>query len=239
MQNHLRRACDRRAGEVDLSDPVQHVVVTGGGGSLAQAIALEFSLREPSWPCALPSRQELDVSHESEIKEYFQHQNCDLLIAAAGEIIDQPLWKLQECDWDRLLTSNLKGAALCAKWAGRQMLRRGGGHILFVSSFSALHPPLGQVAYASAKAGLLGLMKSLAKEWGSANIRVNAILPGFLENRMTENVSPERKQQVLQQHSLQRFNTEQAVAAFVHTLHTQMVHTSGQVFQLDSRVGDW
>jgi 3-oxoacyl-[acyl-carrier protein] reductase len=239
VQNHLRRACDSRASEVDLSDTVQNVIVTGGKGSLAQAIAQELSLLESGWQCALPTRQELDVGQEREVEEYFQQQKCDLLIAAAGEIIDQPLWKMHECDWDRLLTSNLKGAALCAKWASRQMLHRGVGHILFVSSFSALHPPVGQVAYASAKAGLLGLMKSLAKEWGSANIRVNAILPGFLENRMTENVSSERKLEVLKQHSLQRFNTEQAVAAFVHTLHTRLVHTSGQVFQLDSRVSGW
>ena len=239
MQNHLRRTCHHRAGEIETPRTVQNIVVTGGRGSLAQVIAHEFSQCEPQWHCACPSRQELDVTHEAAVKEYFQHHECDFLIAAAGEVLDQPLWKMEETDWDRLLAANVKGAALCAKWAGRQMLRRGVGHILFISSYSALHPPAGQVAYASAKAGLLGLMQSLAKEWGTANIRVNAVMPGFLENRMTENVSAARKQQVLQEHCLQRFNTAQAVASFVHTLHTQLVHTSGQVFQLDSRISPW
>ena len=86
-------------------------------------------------------------------------------------------------------------------------------------------------------AGLIGLGKSLAKELGPAGIRVNMVLPGFLETKMTATVSEERKEAVRGEHALGRFNTVEAVAEFLVMLHGRMPHTSGQVFQLDSRVG--
>jgi 3-oxoacyl-[acyl-carrier protein] reductase len=212
------------------------VIITGGQGSLARALEDFFHLREPAWKILCPSRQELDVTNHNSIHPYLSEHPCDFLIAAAGKIADAPLAKLDETTWSELLSVNLRGAALCAKYASKVMLKRRCGHIVFLSSYSAHHPPMGQIAYASAKAGLEGLAKSLAREWGRANIRVNAIFPGFLDNRMTAAVSPDRREQVLETHCLERFNSEPAVAAFLHTLHTQMPHTSGQIFNLDSRI---
>ena len=116
------------------------------------------------------------------------------------------------------------------------MIQQGNGHIVFISSYSALHPPLGQLAYATAKAALLGLTQSLARENGHHGIRVNAVLPGFLETRMTELVSEKRKIEILANHTLGRFNTPVEVAKFIRYLHQDLCHTSGQVFQLDSRI---
>jgi 3-oxoacyl-[acyl-carrier protein] reductase len=116
------------------------------------------------------------------------------------------------------------------------MLARNTGHIIFISSFSALHPPLGQVAYAAAKAALLGYVADLAGRHGRSNIRVNAVLPGFLETRMTETVSARRRSEILAAHALERFNTCREAAGFIRFLHHDLPHTSGQVFQLDSRV---
>lgn len=214
----------------------QSVIITGGQGSLAQCIANHLASVEPTWTVLCPSRTELDVSCETSIRDFWQRHSCDLLIAAAGEIADSILWKTTEREWDRVMDSNLRGAAFAAKAASKAMLRQRCGHVVFISSYSACHPPLGQVAYASAKAALFGLTKSLAREWGPANIRVNAVLPGFLENRMTARVSDERKSEVLHQHCLSHFNTPEIVAAFLHTLHVQLPHTSGQVFNLDSRI---
>lgn len=214
----------------------QHVVITGGQGSLAQSIAAFLRDKEPSWTIHCPSRQELDVTQLSSLQAFFSEHSCDFLIAAAGEIADQPIAKVSSETWDQLLQSNLRGAAFAAKLASRSMLKRRQGHVIFLTSYSGVSPPIGQIAYASAKAGLIGLTKSLAQEWGRANIRVNAIMPGFLENRMTTVVSDSRKEQVRNNHCLGRFNTEQAVAAFVYTLHTQLIHTSGQIFNLDSRI---
>jgi 3-oxoacyl-[acyl-carrier protein] reductase len=115
------------------------------------------------------------------------------------------------------------------------MKRRKSGHVIFISSNSALHPPAGQAAYAAAKAALLGLVGDLAGPCGDFNIRVNAVLPGFLATRMTESVSNTRRAEVLAAHALGRFNTCERTAAFIRFLHFELPHTSGQVFQLDSR----
>ena len=211
------------------------VVITGGEGGLARAVHAAFTAA--GLEVLTPGRAELDVTDEAAVKDYFRRHSPDLLVCNAGITRDAPLAKLRETDWDQVLAVNLRGAARCAAAALKGMIRARAGHIVFISSYSALHPPAGQAAYAAAKAGLIGLAKSLAKETGPAGIRVNLILPGFLETRMTEDVSPERRGQVKSEHVLGRFNTPEAVAAFLVSLHLHLPHTSGLVFQLDSRVG--
>ena len=176
------------------------------------------------------------MTNASQIVKYIRQHPCDLLICAAGCTDDQLLGKTTEETWDHIIQVNLRGAALCAKEASKSMLKKRYGHVIFISSYSALHPPAGQVAYASAKAGLIGLTKTLAKEWGRANIRVNTILPGFMENQMTKNINEKRKESVLSEHALQRFTTGDQVAQMILLLHRSLIHTSGQLFNLDSRI---
>ncbi len=211
------------------------VVITGGEGGLGGATARAFSAA--GHPVLSPRRCELDVTAEAAVRQFFRDLSPELLICNAGITRDAPLARLDEATWDEVMAVNLRGAAVCAAAASRGMVRARSGHIVFVSSFSAHHPPPGQAAYAAAKAGLLGLAKSLARELGPAGIRVNTILPGFLETPMTAAVSEERREQVLGQHVLGRFNTPGTVADFLVHLHDRMPHTSGQVFQLDSRIG--
>jgi 3-oxoacyl-[acyl-carrier protein] reductase len=210
------------------------VVITGGAGGLSRAIAEVF--RNAGREVRAPDRQELDVTDRDGVAAYFAGFETDLLVCAAGITRDAPLAKLEESAWDETLAVNLHAAARCARGVLKGMRRRKSGHIVFVSSFSALHPPAGQAAYAAAKAGLIGLAKSLAREAGPANVRVNVILPGFLETPMTARVSSARRDEVRADHVLGRFNTPDAVARFLRTLHEDLPHTSGQVFQLDSRV---
>lgn len=211
------------------------VVITGGAGALGRAFAAAF--REAGHSVDAPGREELDVTSPAAIRDYFRRRSPELLICNAGVTRDTPLVRMGEEAWDEVLSVNLRAAALCAAAAARPMVRSRGGHLLFISSHSALHPPAGQAAYAAAKAGLLGLARSLARELGPAGIRANVILPGFLETPMTANVSPRRRDEVMQEHTLGRFNTPEAVAAFAAHLHRHLPHTSGQVFQLDSRTG--
>lgn len=210
------------------------VVITGGEGDLARVIATAF--RQAGHEVLAPGRAELDVTDSTGVEAFFKLHPPGLLVCNAGITRDAPLLKMREQDWDEVLAVNLRGAALCAKAALRGMIRSRAGHIVFISSFSALHPPAGQAAYAAAKAGLIGLAKSLAKETGSAGIRVNAVLPGFLETKMTRDLGEARRTAVKAEHALGRFNTPDAVAAFLLTLHLHLPHTSGQVFQLDSRI---
>ncbi len=208
-------------------------MITGGTGTLGQAIAIH--LAEHQWEVAAPGSKELDVRDEPQIKRFFDARPVDLLVCAAGITMDAPLARLSEFAWDETIAVNHHGASHCAAAVLPGMLEQKSGHIVFISSHSALHPPLGQAAYAVAKAALLGLTKDLAERHGSSNIRVNAILPGFLQTRMTAKLSEARRNEVLGQHALGRFNTCEAVAAFIRFLHESLPHTSGQVFQLDSR----
>jgi 3-oxoacyl-[acyl-carrier protein] reductase len=212
---------------------VNHLVVTGGGGGLAQAIVSAFTSVE--WEIATPNHVELDVTESSAVTRFFESRTVDLLVCAAGAIRDGRLLSLDESTWDEILAVNYQGAAACACAALPRMIERGIGHIVFISSYSAIHPPLGQAAYATAKAALLGLTESLAQKAGTQGIRVNAILPGFLETGMTQSVSPQRKAEILASHSLGCLNTPSAVGGFIRYLHESLPHTSGQTFQLDSR----
>lgn len=210
------------------------VVITGGEGALARALASAFSAAGHS--VLSPGRRELDVTDGCAVREYFHQNPAELLICNAGITRDAPLARLGERAWDEVMAVNLRGAAACAAAASRGMLRARRGHLVFISSHSALHPPSGQAAYAAAKAGLLGLAQSLARELGPAGIRVNTILPGFLDTPMTAQLSGERREQVRRDHVLDRFNTTEAAAEFLVHLHDHLPHTSGQVFQLDSRI---
>jgi 3-oxoacyl-[acyl-carrier protein] reductase len=213
---------------------MNQLVITGGSGGLGQAIIRSFI--ELSWDVRSPSHAELDVASPNAVKSFFATLQPDLLICAAGITRDASLSKLDENTWDELMAVNYEGGAGCAAAVLPGMVARGTGHIVFISSQSAIHPPAGQAGYSAAKAALLGLTKSLARRHGRDGIRVNAVLPGFLETPMTAGVREKRKAEVLSDHSLGRFNTPDAVAKFIRYLHRELPHTSGQVFQLDSRI---
>jgi len=213
---------------------MHHLVVTGGTGGLGSAIVEAF--RDPCWEVAAPGRQGLDVTDGAAIAAFFAERPVDLLVCAAGVTGEQPLGRLPEARWDQVMAVNFTGAAACAHAALPGMLARGTGQVVFISSFSALHPPPGLAAYAAAKAALLGLTRELAAAHGARGIRVNAILPGFLDTRMTREVTARRREAVLGEHTLGCFNTPAAVAGFIRFLHEHLPHTSGQVFQLDSRL---
>jgi len=162
----------------------------------------------------------------------------DALINNAGITADELCWQLSDEDWTRVLDVNLRGAFLCAKAVARQMIRQRDGHIINISSFGARSGPRGQSNYAAAKAGLVGLTQSLAKELGSRNVRVNAIFPGVMPTSMTAKLSAEQLEEFAQANALGRINSVEEVAHFIAFLAgTQNI--SGQVFQLDSRIAPW
>lgn len=204
---------------------------------MARAITAELETHGCSVDA--PGRDALDVTSATSVSSYFAAHSPSLLVCNAGVTRDAPLLRLSEDDWDHVIEVNYHGALRCCEAALPAMKKHGNGHLILVSSFSAIHPPVGQAAYATAKAALNGLVADLAVRHGSANIRVNGIMPGFLETRMTQGVSEKRRAEVLNHHSLARFNTCDHVARFIRFLHFELPHTSGQVFQLDSRLASW
>lgn len=219
---------------VAASAHVKYLVITGAGGGLGKALVAGFA--ESDWVVEAPDRSALDVTDAAAIGSYFKPRPLDLLVCAAGIIRDAPLGRMREDQWNEVFGVNYQGAADCAAAALPGMIRQGHGHVVFISSYSALHPPAGQAAYAASKAALLGLVADLAARYGPSNIRVNAVLPGFMETQMTQTVSDPRKAEILADHALGRFNAPAAVAKFIRHLHEDLPDTSGQVFQLDSRV---
>lgn len=209
-------------------------VITGGTGGLASAIVEGLS---GTMTVFAPPRSEMDVRSESSVEAYFSEiGSVDLLVCNAGKTFDAVLLKMSEGDWDDAIEVNLRGAFLCAKAAAKKMIKAKVGHIIFVGSYSGYRPPVGQANYASAKAALEGLTKSLAQELGGRGIRVNCVVPGWMQTAMTEDVDDTRREQVKGDHCLKMFNTPAAVAAFIRTLHLDMPYTSGQTFHLDSRI---
>ena len=214
-------------------------VITGGEGDLAKAI--RRLLERDGWVVHAPGRGELDVTSAESVEEFFSGvTSLDLLINNAGVIADGYLTQMSEQDYDRVMDVCLKGAFLCSQKVMWLMAKRRAGHIINIGSFAALYGTAGQTNYAAAKAGLIGLTKSLAAEYGGKNVRCNCVLPGLLETRMTAHLmrDPAKKDELVKRHLLRRLNTVEDAAQFVVFLDT-MKNVSGQVFQLDSRVSRW
>jgi len=142
----------------------------------------------------------------------------DALVNNAGITRDMLIMRMGESEWDDVLSTNLKGAFLTSKAAIRPMLRQRSGRIVNLTSVVGLVGNAGQANYAAAKAGLVGLTKSLAKEVGSRGITVNAVAPGFIETRLTDVLTDEMKKGLLQNTPLGRFGTPEDVAGAVSFL---------------------
>jgi 3-oxoacyl-[acyl-carrier protein] reductase len=139
----------------------------------------------------------------------------DVLVLSAGISLDGLLLRLKDDDFDRTLNVNLKGAVACARGALKPMMRAKSGRIIFVSSVVGEMGNIGQTAYAASKAALLGVTKSLAREYASRNITVNAVTPGFIETDMTSELSEEAKTAMLSAVPLSRAGRAGEVAAAV------------------------
>lgn len=209
-------------------------LITGGEGDLARAI--RTSLEADGWTVHAPGKQVLDVTSSASVAAFFAGlDRLDLLVNNAGLVADALIAAMTAEQWDSVLSVNLDGAFRCCRAALKLMVRQRVGHILNIGSYSALSGPAGQANYAAAKAGLIGLTKSLAREYGARNIRVNCVLPGFLETKMTRALLEKRRSDILSTHALGRLNTTADAARFIAQLDS-FEHVSGQVFQLDSRV---
>ena len=158
----------------------------------------------------------------------------DILVNNAGITRDNLILRMKEAEWDAVLGVNLKGAFNCIKAVSKPMLKQRQGRIINISSVVGVMGNPGQANYVAAKAGLIGLTKSVARELASRNITVNAVAPGFIQTEMTEALPEATKELMLSQIPLGRFGTTTEVAQAVAFLASEAAaYITGQVIHVN------
>lgn len=158
----------------------------------------------------------------------------DILVNNAGTTADGLIVRVQEEDWDRLIDTNLKGVFNCCRAVIRQMMKQRWGRIINIASVVAEAGNAGQSAYSAAKAGVLGLTKSLARELAARNICVNAVSPGLIDTEMIASLSEKSLEEVLKQIPLGRTGRTEEVAAAVAFLASEEAgYITGQVLRVN------
>ena len=236
------------------------VIVTGASRGLGRTIALRFGIAgarvvvncrertdDASAVAGLITKQggdalvvQADVRRSDRVDGMIEAaltrwERVDVLVNNAGITRDSLAVRMSEQDWDDVLATNLTGPFHCIRAVSRAMTRQRSGHIISLASLTGLQGRAGQVNYAAAKAGLIGLTRSTAKELGRFNIRANAVLPGFLATDMGNSAPETVRERVAEENALGRTSTQEEVADFIYHL-SLMQHVSGQVFNLDSRI---
>ncbi len=211
-------------------------VVVNYAGSEAKALEVVDEIKGYGTDAIAVQANVADAdSVQSMIKEAIStFGSLDILVNNAGVTRDNLLMRMKEDEWDDVLSTNLKGVFLCTKAATRQMMKQRHGRIINISSIVGVSGNPGQANYVAAKAGVIGLTKTSAKELASRNITVNAVAPGFIATDMTEELPEEVKSEMLKQIPLASFGDPQDVANVVSFLATDASrYITGQTIHVD------
>ena len=184
------------------------------------------------------SFEKLDVANETAVSEWTdqvvkRYGRIDVLVNNAGITRDALLLRMKAADWDLVMNVNLKGAFLCTRAVVRYMAQQRSGRIVNVASVVGVVGNAGQANYVASKAGLIGLTKTVAREFAARGITVNAVAPGFIETQMTAVLSEKVKEGFLSQIPLGRAGTAEEVASAVTFLASdQAAYLTGQVLHV-------
>jgi len=165
---------------------------------------------------------------------YKKWGRVDALINNAGITKDNLIIKTKEEEWDEVLRVNLKGCFNTISVFSRVMIKSGGGHIMNISSYSSVKGKAGQAAYSASKAALLGLTYSAAKELAEYGIRVNALIPGYMETEMGAKAGDAMEKARVESIMRSLSNPKDAAGFIAYLLTTENI--TGQVFCLESRI---
>ncbi|MEG6521582.1 3-oxoacyl-[acyl-carrier-protein] reductase [Desulfotomaculum sp. 1211_IL3151] len=183
-----------------------------------------------------------DVADTQQVQEMVsaaltEFGKIDILVNNAGVTRDNLILRMKEEDWDTVLSVNLKSAYNTIKAVARPMVKARSGRIINISSVVGRYGNAGQANYAAAKAGLIGLTKSMAKELGPRNITVNAVAPGFIMTEMTEHLTPDAKEKLTSAVALNRLGKPEDVASIVAFLASDFCsYITGQVIGVDGGI---
>ncbi len=181
----------------------------------------------------------VDVSNSAQVNAAVdgavtEFGRLDILVNNAGITKDTFIIRMTEEDWDAVINVNLKGTFLFTKAATKPMMKQKSGNIVNIASIIGLMGNAGQCNYAASKAGVIAFTKSVAKELASRNVRVNAIAPGFIQTKMTDLLSEEVKQKMLEAIPMKKFGTAEDVAKTVIFLSSDASsYLTGQVISVN------
>jgi 3-oxoacyl-[acyl-carrier protein] reductase len=227
------------------------VLVTGGNRGIGRAIAEAFVAQGDR--VAVTTRSggapegcldvRCDITDAAAVEAAFAeveaaHGPVEVLVANAGITADGLLVRMSDDDWASVIDTNLTGSFRLAKRAVSKMMRARRGRIIFISSVVGLLGSGGQVNYAASKAGLVGMARSIAREYGSRGITANVVAPGFVETDMTDTLSDELKAQYKAQVPLGRYASTDEIASAVTWLSSDgAAYITGAVIPVDGGLG--
>jgi 3-oxoacyl-[acyl-carrier protein] reductase len=236
----------------------QVAVITGGARGIGKAIAEAFARNgvnliiadigiEQAKETAFELQKigvktmpvKLDVSKSDEVIKIFdeiskEFGKINILVNNAGITRDGLIMRMKEEDWDAVVNINLKGVFLCSKEAIKIMAKQRYGRIINIASVVAFMGNPGQANYSASKAGIVGLTKTIAKEYASRGITANAVAPGFITTAMTDALSENVKEEMKKAIPLGRFGTSEDVAnAVVFLASPQSGYITGQVIHVN------
>jgi 3-oxoacyl-[acyl-carrier protein] reductase len=236
----------------------QTAIVTGGARGIGKAIAeglarrgvnivvvdvnLDVARETAAYLASLGVKSlpiKADVSNSVEVAALFEEAvrefgKIEIMVNNAGITRDNLLLRMKEEEWDAVLNINLKGTFLCTKEAVKVMSKQRYGRIINIASVVAAMGNPGQVNYSASKAGMLGLTKTVAREYASRNITVNAVAPGFITTAMTDALPDTVRQEMLRNIPLGRFGTIGDVAnAVLFFAAPESGYVTGQVIHVN------
>lgn len=234
---------------VDTTKPV--VLVTGGGRGIGRAIAEEFVAK--GYPTAIFARKgdgpagtltiHADVTNAESMDAGFAELTEKLgaptiVIANAGITNDTLLMRMSDEDFERVIDTNLSGVFRTVKRATKGMIRARFGRIIMLGSVVGLYGSAGQVNYAAAKAGLVGIARSITRELGSRGITANVVAPGFIETEMTQALPEATQAEYLKAIPAGRYATPEEVAKVIAWIASDDAgYISGAVIPVDGGLG--
>lgn len=198
---------------------------------VAEDISKKYGVKTLPLQIDVKSSEEVNAGIKAVLATFSQ---IDIMVNNAGITRDNLIIRLKEDDWSQVIDTNLKGAFLFCKAVAKPMMKQRAGAIINISSVVGVMGNAGQTNYAAAKAGLIGLSKSLAKELGGRNIRVNTIAPGFIVSKMTDEIPQKSKDEMFSRIPLGKFGEAKNIADCVTFLSSSMGnYITGSVIQVD------
>jgi len=201
------------------------------GTATASEIADEYGVETQFIKCNVTDIEAVTGAAKS---IYEEKGSIDILVNNAGITRDNLMLRMKEDEWDAVLNVNLKSVFACTKAISRFMMKQKSGAVVNIASVIGIMGNAGQANYAASKAGIIGLTKSNAKEFASRGIRVNAVAPGYIRTRMTEELSEEQTRDIMQYVPLKRMGSPEDVAnAVVFLAGEDASYITGQVLVVD------